>query len=155
MPLLQEQNRQALVTEFAAMTGRVRLVFFTQALDCETCEITGQLLNEVAVLSEKIELVTHNFAIDRAEAERYAIARVPAFAVVHLDEMQTPDGSSELRERDYGIRFYGVPSGYEFTSFIGAILDVSSADSHLSKASRALVAQINSPAHIQVFTTPT
>jgi alkyl hydroperoxide reductase subunit AhpF len=155
MPLLKEQNRQALVQEFAAMTGRVRLVFFTQALDCDTCNITGQLLDEVAALGEKIELVTHNFAIDRAEVERYAIARVPAFAVVRLDELQTTEGTVELREHDYGIRFYGVPSGYEFTSFIGAILDVSSADSHLSSESRALIAQINSPAHIQVFTTPT
>lgn len=155
MPLIQERNRQALIQEFTAMTDRVRLVFFTQALDCDTCNITGQLLSEVAALGEKIELVTFNFAIDRAEVERYAITRVPAFAVVRLNEVPAADGSTELQEHDYGIRFYGVPSGYEFTSFIGAILDVSSADSHLSQASRELVAQINSPAHIQVFTTPT
>ena len=155
MPLLQEKTRQSLQQEFEALTGPVRLVFFTQALGCETCDITRQLLEEVVSLSDKIELVSHNYAIDRTDVERYGVARIPSFAVVRLEETQSAGGDTTVAERDYGIRFYGVPSGYEFGSFIGAILDVSSAESHLSQASRELLAQINSPTHIQVFTTPT
>ncbi len=155
MPLLNAQAQDALRQEFAEMSERVRLVFFTQALDCETCDITAQIVHEVVPLGNKLELVTQNYAIDREAAARYAIARIPAVAVVRVEEIENENGAVELRERDYGIRFYGVPSGHEFMSFIGAILDVSSGDSQLSPASRALVAQVTQPAHLQVFTTPT
>jgi hypothetical protein len=155
MALLKEQDREALRQEFTEMTGRVRLVFFTQALGCETCGITKQILDEVAPLGDKIELVTYNYAIDREHVARLNIARIPAVAVLRLEDQEDAQGESEPIERDFGIRFYGVPSGYEFISFIGAILDVSSGDSQLSPASRELVAQISEPAHIQVFTTPT
>src|SRR6266511_1283761 len=110
MPLLKEQDRQALRQEFSVMTGRVRLVFFTQALGCDTCNITEKILEEVAPLGEKIELVKLNYAIARDAVQRYAIARIPAFAVVRVDEIQNSDGETELEEHDYDIRFYGVPS---------------------------------------------
>lgn len=155
MTLLKDQDREALRQEFAEMTGRVRLVFFTQALGCDTCGITGQILEEIAPLGDKIELVKLNYAIDRDAVQRYNIARIPAFAVVGIEEITGPDGQPEVKEHDYGIRFYGVPSGYEFMTLIGAILDVSSGDSQLSHESRALLSQIREPAHIQVFTTPT
>lgn len=154
MALLQERDRQALRQEFATMTARVRLVFFTQALGCETCDITHKILDEITALGDKIELLQHNFALDKDAVARYAIARIPAFAVVRLEE-PTAHAETEPQERDYGIRFYGVPSGYEFMSLVGAILDVSSGDSHLAPATRALLAQLDQPAHLQVFTTPT
>lgn len=155
MPLLKEQDRHALRDEFAEMTARVRLLFFTQALDCETCEITGQILDEVAPLGEKIELVKYNYAIDREKVMQYGIARIPAIAIVRVEEEPNANGETQLRERDYGIRFYGVPAGYEFMSLVGSILDVSFGDSQLSPESRALLAQLTEPTHFQVFTTPT
>lgn len=155
MALLQDQDREALRQEFNTMTGRVRLVFFTQALGCETCSITQQILEEIAPLNDNLELVKLNYAIDREAAQRYAIARIPAIAIVRLEEFQNENGEARMLERDYGVRFYGVPSGYEFMSLIGAILDVSSGDSQLSPQSRALLAQITQPTHFQVFTTPT
>ncbi|HZQ09433.1 MAG TPA: hypothetical protein VFD70_22835 [Anaerolineae bacterium] len=155
MPLLKDQDRQALEQTFGEMPGRVRVIFFTQALDCETCEITGKILDEIAPLGEKIELVKYNFAIDKDKVSQYNIARIPAIAIVRLDESQNESGEPKLHEHDYGIRFYGVPAGYEFMSLVGSILDVSSGDSQLSPQSRGLVAQVQAPTHIQVFTTPT
>ena len=58
-------------------------------------------------------------------------------------------------EKDSGIRFYGIPSGYEFTSLLEDIIDVSKGDSGLSEASKALVKEIKQPVHLQVFVTPT
>lgn len=155
MALLQDQDREALRQEFEAMKGRVRLVFFSQALGCDTCGITEQILDEIAPLSDKIQLVKLNYAIDRDSVRQYNITRIPAFAVVGEREITGADGEHVTQEHDYGIRFYGVPSGYEFMALIGAILDVSSGDSQLSPESRALIAEIREPAHIQVFTTPT
>lgn len=155
MPLLKERDRQALTEQFAEMTGRVRIVFLSRADDCETCELTEQILDEVVPLGDRLELVKLDYATDAAATARYAIARVPAFAVVRLEEGRDENGEPALVERDYGVRFYGVPSGYEFMSFIGALLDVSTGDSQLSPASRQLVSQVTTPTHLQVFTTPT
>ena len=52
--LLKDDDRQALTQEFAQMTNPVKLVFFTQALDCEYCPIAQQILEEVVSLSDKI-----------------------------------------------------------------------------------------------------
>src|SRR5919204_2557662 len=104
MALLKEPDREALREEFGKLTGKVRLVFFTQALGCETCGITKEILEEVVGLSDKLELQTYNFAIDREAVSKYGIARIPAFAVVRLEEAADGDGQGIL-ERDYGIRF--------------------------------------------------
>jgi alkyl hydroperoxide reductase subunit AhpF len=155
MPLLKASDQQALREELQKMTNPVRLIYFTQALDCETCGITKQILEEVAALSDKLELVTYNFAIDREAVNRYGIARIPATAIVRLEVETTGDGPHEAVERDYGIRFYGVPSGYEFMALIGDLLDVSSGESGLAPESKTLLAQVTEPLHFQVFTTPT
>lgn len=155
MALLKPSDQAALRGELEKMTNQVRIVFFTQALDCETCEITKQILEEVCGLSEKLELRTFNFAIDREAAAQYGIARIPGFALIRLEDRSNGDGTTETVEKDYGIRFYGVPSGYEFMSLIGDLIDVSLGASDLSPESKALIAQVHEPLHLQVFTTPT
>jgi glutaredoxin-like protein len=74
-------------------------------------------------------------------AERYGIDKVPAVVI---------EG-----DQDYGIRYFGIPSGYEFGSLIEDIRMVGARDSGLSPASRQRMAQIQTPVHIQVFVTPT
>ncbi len=155
MPLLKSADQALLKQEFKNLTNPVRLVFFTQALDCETCEITKQILEEIAPLSDKLELVTYNYAIDKEKAEQYGIKRIPAIAVVRVEVKAEEGGPQESIEHDYGIRFYGVPSGYEFMTLIGDILDVSQGDSGLSEESKMLLLQVKEPVHFQVFTTPT
>src|SRR5919202_3443039 len=102
MTLLKERDRAALCEEFAKLTGKVRIIFFTQALGCETCEIAQQILEEVAGLSDRIELQKFNYAIDRDPVAQYGITRIPAFALVRLEEAQDGDGQPVTRERDYG-----------------------------------------------------
>ena len=63
--------------------------------------------------------------------------------------------ASRIGAKDYGVRFFGIPSGYEFTSLIEDIITVSEGDSGLSAAAREAIAQIAEPVHIQVFVTPT
>jgi len=58
-------------------------------------------------------------------------------------------------EKDYGIRMYGLPSGYEFGTLVEAILDVSRGDSGLSDETRAGLKDLARPVHVQVFSTPT
>jgi alkyl hydroperoxide reductase subunit AhpF len=155
MPLLKESDRQALREEFAKLSAPVNILFFTQALDCETCGITEQILDEIAPLGEKLALKKYNYAIDREAVQQYTVRRIPAIALTRTESYTNAQGEIETRERDYGVRFYGVPSGYEFMSLIGGILDVSRGESGLSPESKQMLAQVNEPLHLQIFTTPT
>jgi len=58
-------------------------------------------------------------------------------------------------DRDRGIRFYGVPSGYEFATVLEDILMASRRDSGLSPASRQRLGKLEESLHLQVFVTPT
>jgi len=125
----------------ADMANPVRLVFFTQELECATCRETGQLLRELAGVSDKIRLEVYNFQLDREQVEAFGVDKIPATVV--------------MGERDYGIRFYGIPSGYEFAALVDTILAVSRADSGLSPETREKLRQVKAPLHLQVLVTPT
>lgn len=142
MPFLRDEDKTFLKKEFETkLKNPVKLVNFTQELECQYCRETRQVLEEVASLSDKITLVVHNFAIDRAIAEKYAIDKIPATVI---------EGDA-----DHGIRLYGIPSGYEFTSLVEGIMDVSGGDSGLAPETRAKVATVTQPVHLQVFVTVT
>ena len=103
MGLLAPADQERLRESFGEMTSSVRLVFFTQTLDCETCLLTRQILDELPLLSDKITIEEVNFVLDKDKAATYAVDRVPAVAVVGQDA----SGAT----RDSRIRFIGAPSG--------------------------------------------
>jgi len=111
MPVLNEKDRAKVKEILSKLTGEVKLVFFTQEFECEYCKLTREMLEELAGLSDKIALKIHDLVGEPEIAERYGVTRVPATIV---------EG-----DRDYGIRFFGVPGGYEFTSLLEDIIDVS------------------------------
>jgi glutaredoxin-like protein len=147
MPLISSADQDRLREELAVMTQPVRLLFFTQTLDCETCVQTRQILDELPPLSDKITIEEVNFILEPEKAAEYGIDRVPAIAVV------TQDASGG--ERDSKMRFLGVPSGYEFLSLIHAVRLAGGGSSHLSEENRTRVAAVDKPMTMWVFTTPT
>ena len=147
MSLIAPADQQKLRDAFAEMTAPVRLLFFTQALGCETCLQTKQILDELPPLSEKITVEETNLVLDADKATRYGVDRVPSIALVG----QTAAGE----ERDSRIRFVGTPSGYEFMSLIHAVLLVGGGESSLTEDTRQRIAAVDKPVVMQVFTTPT
>lgn len=146
MTLLSEKDQKHLREMFAnQLQGRVRLVMFTQETDCQYCSETQQIVEELAALSEKIEAEIINFAPEGADAEGYGIDKIPAIVVLRVED--------ELV--DYGIRYFGIPSGYEFSSMVEDILMVSSGDSGLGQETKDALAALEAPVHFQVFVTPT
>ena len=154
MPLLKESDREQIRQEFKQLQSPVKLVFFTQSLDCDYCALDQQILEELSGLDDKIQLQIFNFAIDKEQVFNYKIARIPAVAVVRV-ETQAKDGVEETFDRDYGIRYYGLPAGFEFASLIGDVIDVSRGESGLSAQSKQEIATLQDPLHLQVFVTPT
>jgi glutaredoxin-like protein len=142
MPLLQDKDKEVVETRFREeLVNPVRLVNFTQALECQFCAETRKLAEEVAALSDEIELKIYNFAIDKEKVEEYGVDKIPAIAI--------------MGEKDYGVRYYGIPSGYEFNSLIEDIIDVSKGEVGLLPATKEALAGITEPLHFQVFVTPT
>jgi glutaredoxin-like protein len=82
-----------------------------------------------------------NFVTDKTLADQYGVDKIPATVV--------------LGAKDYGIRYYGIPSGYEFTSLIEDVVAVYTGDAGLSDETLEALAAITEPVHIQVFVTPT
>jgi len=142
MALLTEDVSVHLKEEFKNLKDPVRLLVFSQALADPASEQVARMMEELAELEPRIKVEALNFVLDKEKAEGLGIKRIPAIAVM---------GES----KDYGIRLYGLPTGYEFGTLVDAILDVSQGDSQLSAEARAALALLEKPVHIQVFSTPT
>src|SRR5476649_298300 len=124
MPLLSPADQEKLRESFDEMTSPVRVLFFTQTLDCDPCVQTRQILDELPPLSDKIAIEEVNFILEKEKAAQYGIDRVPAMALLSTDAA----GAT----RDSRIRFLGTPAGYEFVSLVQALLLVGGHDSQLT-----------------------
>jgi glutaredoxin-like protein len=149
MSLLNADIQRQVRDEFASLEHAVKLVVFTQNFECQYCKETRQLVEEVAALSDKLSVEVYDFVADKALADQYGVDKIPAVV------MLADEGEGEALARDYGIRFYGIPSGYEFSTLIQDIVMVSQRDSGLSEQTRAELAALTAPLHLQVFVTPT
>jgi alkyl hydroperoxide reductase subunit AhpF len=142
MGLITEDVAKQLKEEFTHLVSPVRLAVFSQALADPESEQVKRLVEELAEIEPRITAEAYNFVLDKEKVAELGIQRIPAIAIMGA-------------EKDYGIRMYGLPSGYEFGTMIDAILDVSSGDSGLSEPTRTALKEISRPVHVQVFSTPT
>ena len=78
----------------------------------------------------------------KAVADKYGIDKIPAIAVL---------GEGD---RDHGIRLFGMPAGYEFSSLLEAIKMASSGDLGLSPEAREALKGLKKSIHIQSLTCP-
>jgi glutaredoxin-like protein len=118
----------------------VKLILFSQSLNCESCPETETLLRELSALSDKLKFEVLNPQLDRDKAEQYKITHVPTLIL---------EG-----DRDYGIRYMGMPGGYEFASLLEDIVSVGKRSSGLSEASREKIQAVTEPINLKVFVTP-
>lgn len=147
MPLISAADQVRLREDFGKMARSVRLLFFTQTLQCETCPLTRQVLDELPPLSDAISIEEVNFVLEADNARQYGIDRVPAVAIDYRDGEEWKDSR---------IRFLGTPAGYEFVSLVRAVLLVGGGrPPDLSDRGRARLAGLDAPLTMQVFTTPT
>jgi glutaredoxin-like protein len=141
MGLISDSDAAEVRSIFQEMVNPVKLVHFTQELNLQYGSETRQLLEEITQLSDKLSLEVHNFLIDKEKVAEYAIDKVPATVI--------------RNDKDFGIRFYGLPAGYEFSALLDGIVRVSKSDSGLQVESREKLAKLSKPLHLEVFSTPT
>ncbi len=145
MSLLDNDTRTQLTEMFQSLNKPVKMVVFSQEMECQYCKETREIAEELAALSDKISLAVYDFVADKELADQYGVDKIPATVILE-------DGEAG---KDYGIRYYGIPSGYEFSSLIHDVMMVSEGDPQLSQEMLDWLAALKTPVHLQVFVTPT
>jgi glutaredoxin-like protein len=144
--LLNEDIRNQVREAFTALQEPVQVLFFGSKEQCEYCDDTLKLVEEVTSISDKLSLQAFDVEADSAVADRYNVSMTPGLVIAGLGE----DGPI-----DYGIRYAGIPSGHEFSSLIQDLILVSGRDSGLNQQTRDFLANLKEPVYLQVFVTPT
>jgi glutaredoxin-like protein len=137
----EELKEKITIILFTQEPSRLVVPDHLKGQECVFCKETRELLKEVSSLSDKIEFVVYDFSGDKDKAAEYGIDKIPATIV--------------MGQKDYGIRYFGIPSGYEYASLIEAILAVSKGKTGLSQKTIEALRTIDKDIHIQVFVTPT
>ena len=141
MSLIRDDDALEIQERLKGLINPVKLVHFTQELNLDYGREARQLLEELVALSDKLSLEVYNFLLDKDKVSEFSVDKVPATVV--------------RNGKDYGIRFYGLPAGYEFATLLDVILSVSQEDSGLKAENREKLAKVSQPVHLEVFVTPT
>lgn len=144
--LLNDEIANQVQQAFTQLINPVEVLFFGRQKDCEYCDQTLQLVEEVSALSEKLHLSTYDVESDAELAGKYNVDKTPGLVITARDGDQLVD---------FGVRYAGVPSGHEFSSLIQDIILISGRDSGLSQQTRDMLADLTEPVTLQVFVTPT
>ena len=150
MSLISDNDQQTIREHFDQnLTGAVEVIMFTERKSaiiipghqpCEMCEETEELLKEVTALSDKLTLTVHDISEAKEEASSYQMDRVPSFALKGAARGQ--------------VRYFGIPSGYEFSALIADLVDVSNGATALSEQTREFLGSLTEDVNIKVFSTP-
>lgn len=151
MALISDRDRKYLTELFTKeLTTGVTAHFFTVPAsklhvpgraDCDYCEETKALLEEVASLTTHITVEIHDREREPEVAERFGVDKVPAIVL---------EGQAAGR-----VRYYGIPAGYEFRSLVEDLIDVAAGAHGLSAKTLQILEELPGEAHIEVFVTPT
>jgi glutaredoxin-like protein len=142
MGLIPDDKKELLKNDFKEkLVDPVKIVMFTQEIECRFCSDTRQLVQDLATLNDKITVEIHDFVADAVLAKEFGIDKIPAIAIIG--------------KKDFGVRIYGIPYGYELQTLIEAIVNVSKGQTDLSEKTKTILKEVKSPVHIKVFVTLT
>ena len=141
MAILSDSDAQEVTKIFGALVRDVHVKVYTQKLECPTCSDTEAILSELAVLSKKLKVSFLNPQTDTEDAEKDGIEIVPAIVV--------SDGTHSR------VKFYGTPSGYEFSTLLTTIIDTGGSKEPLTEGTINFLKDLDIDILMQVFVTPT
>lgn len=128
---------------FQELEDDVQVLFF-EGEDCQYCDDTRNLTQELADLTGKIDLEVYHLEGDQDIAQQYNVDKVPGLVIA------SKNGGGAV---DHGIRYAGIPAGHEFSSLIQDLLMVSSGEVNLQEDTLEFLGALEEPLHLQVFVT--
>jgi glutaredoxin-like protein len=143
MAIFNDEIKTQLIDMLGEIPKYVHIAFFGSDQNCRSCKDTEQFIAEFADLHEKINMLTYDIEADRALATELGVDKVPSMVI--LDE----------NRNDYGMRFYGIPAGYEIHSLISAVRELGGNSADLPVEIEERIAKLDKDVHIRVFVTPT
>ncbi len=143
MPIFDDNIRKQLIDLLGEIPEKVNILLFVSEENCRSCRDTQQYMTEFADLNENINLEVYDFNNDKDMVEKYDIKRVPAIVILEKDY------------KDKGIRFNGIPAGYEIHSLMAAVKDAAGVHGNITEEQIDRISKIDKNIHIQVFVTPT
>ncbi|MGC8912717.1 MAG: protein disulfide oxidoreductase [Thermoplasmata archaeon] len=140
MALIRDADKDTIKLEFEKMRNNVKILVFTSEENCDYCKETLEIVNELKDLGNKISLETYDLTKNRDVAEKYGVDKAPAIV---------------LEAGEKRAKFFGIPAGYEFTTLVEDIVEISYEKPELHEKTRALLKNVDRDVHIMVFVTPT
>lgn len=141
MTFMDQQTADEVRKRLAELPAGVKILYFKEALLCQTCGPAEDFYKELATLSDKVKLEVYNRVTDTEKAAAYGITLSPAAVI------EGPRGGR--------VRFYGIPAGYEFVSLLEALKNSAAAGTDLQPETVQALAGVAKPVNIKVFVTPT
>ncbi len=140
MAFIQESDKAEIKLQIGELSSEVRILVFTKAENCQYCGEVQSILEEFSQVVDKVKLEKYDIEENADVARKYNVRRAPAIVI--------------MGEKDHGIRYYGLPAGYEFVALMNAVRMVGNADHELAPETVEQLAKLAGPVHIQVFVTP-
>jgi glutaredoxin-like protein len=144
--VLNDQITKQITEAFAEVKEPVQVLYFGSKDNCEYCNETKQLLEEVTALNDKLELSVYDMQENKDIAGKFNVTNAPGIVIAARDGAEVTN---------LGIQFSGIPSGHEFSTLINDIVIVSKRESGLNEKTREFLKNLDKPLHLQVFVTPT
>lgn len=138
--MLSEKDKAYVKKTLDGMKDEVRLVLFSRdGGDCKYCGETEGLLMDIAAAEPRVKLEVLSLTKDAARAKELGIDKVPGIAL--------------LGKKDYNLRYFGLPSGYDFIPFVETVRAVADDNPGISRESAEQLAKLAKPVQISVFVT--
>ncbi|MEA2070310.1 MAG: thioredoxin family protein, partial [Asgard group archaeon] len=106
---------------------------------CIMCNEMLTLMTSVTSLSDKIKMDVCACDENSSEAKKYGIEHHPALVIES--------------GKDFGIRFFGVPAGKEFTTLVESIMMVSNGQPTLPQKVLDILKEVDKEVNLKVFVT--
>ena len=137
---IDEETKNSVREMLKVIDKKVKVYLYSTEDHCLYCNETIELATIVCGLSDFVELEVCSCELTDERAKKHGVDRHPAIIV---------EGKNKGK-----IRFFGIPSGYEFTSFVRSLL-AAYGKIELSEETIKIVQGFTKPVHMQVFVTPT
>jgi glutaredoxin-like protein len=126
---------------FEFIEKEIKITLFAQVPESQASRETREILEELSSFSDKISLRVLDFENQKDVASTYGVDKLPGTVI---------EG-----EKDYGIRYFGAPSGYLVSSVIEDIIQISKVVPELKSETKKIISELKAPLNLQVFTSAT
>ena len=118
MAFIQESDKAEIRAQIGELSTEVKIIVFTQSANCQYCGEVQTILEEFSQVIDNVKLEKYDIEANPDVAQQYKVKRAPAIVI--------------MGEKDHGIRYYGLPAGYEFVALMNAVRMVGQSNHELS-----------------------